>query len=250
MRGDFYAEYSRIEDRHWWFVGRRRIVLTLLAAHLAPIPNGRGRTILDFGCGTGAMLGHLRQFGEVQGVDADEHAVRLCRARGEGAVQLLASRRLPFGDDSFDLLTALDVLEHVEDDRGALREIVRVLRPGGLLLATVPAYGWMWGPQDVISHHFRRYGAGELRSRVAEAGLELERLTHFNSILFPPIALVRLARRLRQPSGEPRSDFELTGEGATNRVLASAFSAEARWLRRRNLAVGVSLLTLARAPGG
>ena len=173
MREDFYAEYFRVEDRHWWFIGRRRIVLAVLAAHLAPAADGRTpRRILDLGCGTGTMLAHLRRFGEAEGVDADERAVGFCHARGEDRVQLLESETLPFPDDSFDLLTALDVLEHIEDDRWALREVARVLRPGGIFLATVPAYRWMWGAQDEISHHFRRYSAGELKRKIPEAGLD------------------------------------------------------------------------------
>jgi hypothetical protein len=107
----------------------------------------------------------------------------------------------------------------------------------------------MWGAQDVVSHHFRRYRAPELRRRIGEAGLELERLTHFNTILFPPIAAVRLARRIRPAAGEARSDFEMTAEeGRSNRMLAAVFSAEAPLLRRVNLPFGVSLLALAVAP--
>lgn len=248
MREDFYAEYFRVEDRHWWFVGRRRIILAVLGAHLTPAQHGQTPRVLDLGCGTGTMLGYLRRFGEVDGVDADEHAVRYCHTRGHTRVQLLESAALPFPDHSFDLVTALDVLEHIDDDRRALEEIARVLRPGGTFLATVPAHPWMWGAQDEISHHYRRYTMHELEHRILASELELERLTHFNTILFAPIAAVRLARRLRPPRGEPRSDFEMTREGAANRLLAGVFSAEARWLRSRDLPFGVSLLALARAP--
>jgi SAM-dependent methyltransferase len=250
MREDFYAEYFRVEDRHWWFIGRRRIVLAVLSVSLTSTPEGRTRRILDLGCGTGTMLTYLRRFGNAEGVDADEQAVGFCHARGEDRVQLLESKTLPFPDDSFDLLTALDVLEHIEDDRGALREVARVLRPGGIFLATVPAHGWMWGAQDEISHHFRRYSAGELKRKIPEAGLNLQRLTQFNTILFAPIAAVRLARRMRPPRAEVRSDFEMTGEGTGNRLLAEVFSSEAQWLRRRNLPLGVSMLALAGAPEG
>lgn len=249
MKESFYAEYFRIEDRHWWFVGRRRIIFAVLDAHLAPAADGRTPRVLDMGCGTGTMLGHLQRLGEVEGVDADEQAVRYCHTRGHARVQLLESDALPFPDDSFDLLTALDVLEHIEDDHRALEEVARVLRPGGVFLATVPAYPWMWGAQDEISHHYRRYTRRELERRILGAGLGLERLTHFNTILFAPIAAVRLARRLRPPEGEPRSDFQVTGgKGAANRLLASVFSTEAGWLRTRDLPFGVSLLALARAP--
>jgi SAM-dependent methyltransferase len=247
MREDFYAEYFRIEDRHWWFIGRRRIVLTLLAAHLSR-GEGGGRRVLDLGCGTGTMLAHLRRFGEVQGVDADERAVKFCRSRGEDRVQLLRARTLPFPDHTFDLVTALDVLEHIEDDQGALREVARVLRPGGTLLATVPAYGWMWGAQDEISHHFRRYTAGQLEKLICRARFETERLTYFNTILFPPIAAIRVARRVWPRESDTRSDFEMTQPGVVNRMLSGVFSSEARWLRRRDLPVGVSLLAVATTP--
>jgi SAM-dependent methyltransferase len=247
MREDFYAEYFRIEDRHWWFIGRRRIVLALLAAHLSRREGG-GRRILDLGCGTGTMLAHLRRFGEVQGVDADERAVKFCRSRGEDRVQLLRARTLPFPDHTFDLVTALDVLEHIEDDEGALQEVARVLRPGGTLLATVPAYGWMWGAQDEISHHFRRYTAGQLEKLICRARFETERLTYFNTILFPPIAAIRVARRVWRRQSDTRSDFEMTQPGVVNRMLSGVFSSEARWLRRRDLPVGVSLLAVATTP--
>ena len=171
-----------------------------------------------------------------------------CHARGESRVRKLESERLPFADSSVDLITALDVLEHIEDDRATLREIQRVLRPGGVLLATVPAYGWMWGAQDEISHHFRRYDASDLRRKIPEAGLDLRRITHFNSILFPPIALIRLARKLLPARGEVKSDFEMTQEGPTNRLLARVFSSEAGWLRRRSLPFGVSIQIVAARP--
>jgi SAM-dependent methyltransferase len=248
MREDFYAEYFRVEDRHWWFIGRRRIVLSMLSTHFSPGHDPATTRILDMGCGTGTMLTHLRQFGDAQGVDADEQAVGFCHARGETRVQQLESDTLPFADDSFDLVTALDVLEHIEDDGAALREVVRVLRPGGTFLATVPAHPWMWGAQDEVSHHFRRYGARELRERIRESGLRLERLTYFNTILFPPIAAIRLGRRLVPPRGrEVRSDFGIAAAGPLNRVLARAFGSEARWLSRSDLPFGISLLALTRS---
>jgi SAM-dependent methyltransferase len=245
MREDFYDRYYEIEGRHWWFRGRAQIIARVIASLEIPAASSAGLRILDVGTGTGAMLPILRRFGEVQGVDANERAVAYCHARGETVLHI-EDHRLPFADGSVDLLTALDVLEHIEDDRAALREIRRVLAPEGRFVATVPANPWMWGAQDEVSHHFRRYTAASLRSTIAGAGLAPDRITHFNTLLFPPIAAVRLLRRLK-PAGEVRSDFEMPGgEGASNRLLARLFGSEARWLRRADLPFGVSLLTVAR----
>lgn len=248
MREDFYAEYFRIEDRHWWFVGRRRILLTVLDRYLGPADGER--RILDLGCGTGTMLSYLERYGRAEGVDADAQAVQFSHRRGARNVSLLTSDDLPFEDRTFDLVTALDVLEHVEDDVRTLREIARVLRPTGTLLTTVPAYRWMWGAQDEISRHFRRYTAGQLRERILASGYSIERLTYFNTLLFPPIAAVRVARRGLRSSeeGDVRSDFEMTKEGAVNRLLASVFGFEARWLRAHDFPFGVSLLAVVRGP--
>ncbi len=253
MREDFYAEYFEVEGRHWWFRGRTRIVTSTIASLAQPSAGDGPLRILDLGTGTGTMLPELRRFGDAQGVDADEQAVAFCHARGEDRVQRLTSSELPFADDSFDLLTTLDVLEHIEDDRGALREVARVLAPGGRMVATVPANPWMWGAQDEVSHHFRRYTSATLRAAIADGGLELERITHFNTLLFPPIAAIRLLRRLpplKPAAGDVQSDFGMPGgEGGLNRLLAGLFGLEARWLRRGGFPFGVSLLAVARAPG-
>jgi SAM-dependent methyltransferase len=248
MREDFYAEYFRIEDRHWWFVGRRSILFALLDRYLGP-DGSSTRRILDVGCGTGAMLGHLSRYGTVEGVDAEEAAVRFCRERGVGDVTRAAVPPLPFPDDRFDLVTAFDFIEHVDEDARTLEEIRRVLAPGGLFLVTVPAYGFLWGNQDRIAHHKRRYSASGLRNDLMAAGLAPRRVTYFNSLLFPPIAAIRLGRRMLPQGDRPRSDFEMTDEtGLTNRMLARLFSAETSLLLRRDLPFGVSVLAVAESP--
>jgi SAM-dependent methyltransferase len=244
---DFYAEYFEIEDRHWWFVGRRRIFTRLLDEALAPAPAG-GRRILDFGCGTGTMLGHLARYGEAHGVDFDPEAVRFCALRGVERVQLVTEGRLPFADATFDLVTALDVLEHIDDDVAAVAEIRRVLRPGGLLLASVPAYRFLWGAQDEISHHKRRYVARELRASLTGGGLAVQRVSYFNTLLFPPIAAIRILRPYRPGSADLRSDFGMTRAGRLNEVLARLFSLEQGLVARLRLPFGVSLLALAVRP--
>jgi SAM-dependent methyltransferase len=245
VREDFYPEYFRIEDRHWWFVGRRNIFTRLLDRYVGPDPGGE-RRVLDVGCGTGTMLGYLERYGRPEGVDAEPAAVEFCRRRGVTTVTQAAVPPLPFEDERFGLVTAFDFVEHVDDDAGTLGEIRRVLRPGGIFMATVPAYRFLWGNQDEVAHHKRRYTAPEFRSDLEAAGFAPRRITYFNSLLFPPIAAVRLARKLVPAGGEPRSDFEMTDEeGLTNRALARIFSAEGEVLTRRDIPFGVSVLAIA-----
>jgi SAM-dependent methyltransferase len=247
MREDFYADYFRLEDRHWWFVGRRKILLALLDRYVGP--DSGTRRVLDVGCGTGSMLGYLSRYGSPEGVDSEEAAISFCRERGLPGVSVAAVPPLPFPDGRFDLVTAFDFLEHVDDDEGALAEVRRVLSPGGTFFVTVPAYRFLWGNQDRISHHRRRYTASALRDRLISAGLNPRRVTYFNTLLFPPIAAVRLGRRLWPSDGRPRSDLEMTAEtGLSNRVLATLFAAEARVLLRRDLPFGVSVLAIADVP--
>lgn len=247
MEQHYYAEYRAVEERHWWFLGRRTILLSLLDRH---VPAGDpAKRVLDVGCGTGAMLQQLDRYGTVDGVDADQDAVRFCQDRGIDRVRLLENGALPWDSGTFDLVTALDVIEHIDDDSAMLAEIHRVLRPGGTFLLTVPAFQALWGAQDEISHHKRRYRAGQVRTRLEQAGLQLDRLSYFNTLLFPPIAAVRVLRRGRRSGQELKSDFTLTQPGRVNGALARVFASEARLVERWNLPFGVSILGLARRAG-
>jgi SAM-dependent methyltransferase len=244
VKRDFYAEYFELEDRHWWFVGRRRIFLSFLNSHLPPRPDG-ARRILDVGCGTGTMIGHLRRYGEVSGVDPSPEAVSFCRERGIEGVSRLDGLPLPFDDGRFDLVTAFDVIEHIDDDTATLRDLRRVLRPDGRLLVSVPAFRFLWGPQDEISEHKRRYTAGELAGRLRAADFSVLRLTYFNTLLFPPIAAIRLLRPYQPGSADLRSDFTMTRSRWQNRLLGGAFGLEAGLVRRTRLPFGVSILAWA-----
>jgi SAM-dependent methyltransferase len=248
LKREYYREYRQVEDVHWWFVGRRRILLQVLNRYIGK-NHADQRRILDVGCGTGTMLTYLAAFGKAQGVDVDEEAVGYCHERGLLDVRLGAAETLPFDDSSFDLVTALDVLEHLDDDAAALREIGRVLRPGGQLLITVPAHRYMWGDQDEVNMHKRRYVAAEVRDRLTATGFQVLRLSYINAFLFPPIAAIRLLRRLEhrlRPRTTQRSDFRFPAPRPLNFLLALIFGAEAPIVRRVNMPIGVSILALAR----
>jgi len=243
MDQQFYAEYAEIEDTHWWFRGRREIFTRLLA----PLANGRRLRILDIGFGTGAMLRFLSDYGDVVGMDMSADAIRFARTRCDRPMLLGDITDVPLATASLDLVTAFDIVEHVDDDAAALAELARVCRPGGHVLLTVPAFQFLWGNQDVISHHRRRYTLGGVDARVRAAGLVPRRLSYFNAFLFPVVAAVRVARRLRgaRPQGEIKSDFTMTKPGLVNDVLTRVFAAEGHVVARRRLPVGVSVVCLA-----
>jgi SAM-dependent methyltransferase len=244
----FYTEYAELQDRHWWFVGRRRLIGAVLDAEL-PVAGPNGRRILDVGCGTGTMLGELRRFGDVHGVDTESAAVEFCHSQGETEVELAAGGEVPHPDDSFDLVTLLDVIEHVDDDQVLLEEAKRVTAPGGSVFVTVPAYGWMWGAQDEIAHHKRRYTRPQLRDSLARAGFRVERASYFNTLLFPPIAAIRLVRRALPEPAELRSDFHYNEPGRLNAALTRVFARESAIVSKRDLPFGVSILALATLRG-
>jgi SAM-dependent methyltransferase len=238
-----YAAEAAIEADHWWFVGRRG----LFAALLKGFPLPPDAAILDVGTGTGANLRLLRDLGfaRVVGVDFSAEAIRFCAEKGLGSVQPGDVCALPFADRRFDLVFATDVIEHVEDDLAALREIRRVLRPGGHLLLTVPAFPILWGLQDEVSHHRRRYRLPLLVARLRAAGFAPQRYFYFNYLLFLPILAARRLMRLLQ--------IRLASEGELNakwlnRALTSLFRLDVKtapWLRPP---FGASALVVATRP--
>ncbi len=243
MEAALQHQFAQIDQTNWWFQGRRRVVAAVLRGE-PELVAGPGLRIFDVGCGTGEMLDMLREFGTVAAIDGSPDAVRHCKNRFGDELDVhvgVIPGDLPAAG-SADVVTAFDVIEHLDDDEGALAHFHRVLRPGGTLVVTVPAFAFLWGPHDVISHHYRRYSAPQLRSSLVEAGFSVERLTYFNTVLFPVVAAVRLLRRL---VGErsPRSDFRQMPT-SLNRALLALFSVEAALLTRCSLPVGVSLLAV------
>lgn len=246
MNKEFYAEYFEVEDRHWWFLGRRRVLLSLLERFL---PEGASRRrIVDIGCGTGTMLSHLSRFGVTEGADGDPEAVRFCKERGYSDIQTVRLPLLPYDDASFDLVTLLDVLEHVDEDLETLESVLRVLRPGGIFLLAVPAYRFLWGRQDEISLHKRRYVITEIRDLLRRAGFETIKLSYFNTFLFPFIAVIRILRPFRPGVEAPQSDFSFPTPRWVNALLAAIFGSESVFLQWVNFPFGVSICAVARKP--
>jgi SAM-dependent methyltransferase len=171
---DELAAMLEHDETHWWYRGRRRVLAAVIEGlELPPHPR-----ILDAGCGSGRTLDDLAALGTVSGVDASAVAVRAARERGHTDVHVASVEELPFGDGRVDLVTCLDVIEHTPDDRATLAELLRVTRPGGLLVATVPAYPSLFSAHDLINGHYRRYRAATLRAAAVEAGWTMLADTH------------------------------------------------------------------------
>lgn len=233
------------DDRHWWYRGRRRV----LRAQLARIRLPEGARILDAGCGSGRTLDELARVGSACGVDISPAAVAAARLRGHADVRVASVEALPFPDDRFDLVTCLDVVEHTDDDRAVLAELLRVTAPGGRLVLTVPAYPALWSSHDVVNRHRRRYTRRTLAAALHDSGWRLERMTGFNALLLAPAAALRIGERaVGRGRDRARSDLELT-PSRLDGLLVAPMRAEAAWLARgHTLPAGLSLLAVARAP--
>src|ERR1044072_4730710 len=170
MQQHTYSIMYEVEGTHWWFAGRRRIIRSFVEEICRSFDfKDRAPRILDVGCGTGANLELLGEFGEAEGVDVSVDALAFCRARGLQNVRQGAAEKLPYEDGAFDLVTALDVVEHLDDDGAVLSEMRRVLRVGGRALLFVPAFMFLWGVQDDVSNHRRRYTLDGLKRTVSSA---------------------------------------------------------------------------------
>jgi SAM-dependent methyltransferase len=237
-----YPILREVEEVHWWYIGRRKILSQFVGEAVKDVTD-RKPQILDVGCGTGGNVVMLNEHGDAYGIDVSEDAVRFCHERGLERVELGAADELPFEDGKFDLVTALDVVEHLDDDLGALKEFRRVLRPDGKILIFVPTFMFLWGIQDDVSNHRRRYRLPELLRIVREAGFEVERSTYANITFFTPVLVVRTFMRWFKM----KADTELgIGLSALNKPQGWLFGSERHWLKHFNIPFGVSALCIAR----
>jgi SAM-dependent methyltransferase len=240
------------EDRHAWFAGRTRAILKYLDAELGPAPVGRVRRVLDIGSGAGNMAHHLGQYGQVFGIDYNPRPLPVAQQRGLPVAQG-SGAELPFSVNSFDLVALLDSVEHIPDELGVFYECARVLKPGGKLIVTVPAFMWLWSYNDEINAHERRYTAPELQQKLEMCGLGVKRISYNNFLLLPAIAGIRLLRPynpgLKSPhlDQEPdvyQVDMEPIPEPA-NSLLHGVGWLEAEILARGRLPFGTSIIAIA-----
>jgi ubiquinone/menaquinone biosynthesis C-methylase UbiE len=233
-------------DEWWWEVGRRELVKNLL--HRFGVngvegsqTNGTGPRILEIGCGSGALLQDLQHYGTAVGLDVAAPALANCRDRGLDCVSLADVTALPFADEQFNVVIAIDVLEHVEDDAAAIREINRVTKNGGKVILTVPAFQMLWSRRDVQCHHHRRYLRDDFRTRVQKGGFRILKSTYINLPLFFPLFMMVKAGRLSSKQAPSiRMDYALVPP-PINQILSRVVEYEAKLLRRISLPLGSSI---------
>jgi ubiquinone/menaquinone biosynthesis C-methylase UbiE len=244
MKTRQYQELYDLEQTYWWFVGRR-----LLARQMVQRYAGRkGLYLLDAGCGTGGTLSRLAGLGDLFGFDYSEYALGFCQQRGFSLLVAGDLTALPYADNSFDVLLSCDVLEHLDDDRGGLAEMVRVLKPGGSVVLTLPAHQSLWSEHDEALAHRRRYSARQLRGILQEAGLRVAKLSPVVTVAFAPILLFRLLQRLRpRRADQPQTDLRVLPR-PLNDLLVNELRLENWLLRFVNLPVGTSLVAVATKP--
>lgn len=240
MEPDAYSIEAAIRDSHWWFVSRRRLFSSVIDGQcLKPTAS-----VLDVGTGTGSNLSLLlgKNLGKVTAVDRCEQAIRVGGCFQRVPIAVADACRMPFAANAFDFVMLTDVLEHLQDDLIALSEIARVLVPGGRVLITVPAFQSLWGPQDEVAHHLRRYTTKQLEASVKSASLTIVDRYHFNYILFVPIWL---ARALLRWLGVQVKSENAINTPFLNRILRLLFTLDVITARFLRPPFGVSILIVA-----
>jgi SAM-dependent methyltransferase len=243
MQTEGFRVTRDFEADHWWFRSRRDLIRMQVRKAAAELGHPAKRLrLLDFGCGTGFNLSMLSEFGDVTGADRfREHDVEFRLEHSFPMIDVESELDAHAGE--FDLITALDVLEHIDDDVAGLRTLTRLLAPGGQILLTVPAYQWLWGGEDVISEHRRRYTSSELQRCCAAAGLKVEYVSYFNLSILPAMTSVIWGRRLLAPNSQPKSSLS-TPPRWLNEALYQLTAREAAFVgeQRLRMPAGASII--------
>lgn len=236
-----YREMAELDQRHWWYRGRRQVLEDLIRREVRP---PHGARILEIGCGTGHNLAMLAKFGRVDAIELDEEARTVAEGRLGRAVMASPLPELAgVPDRHYDLIGALDVIEHIDEDAAALESIAAKLKPSGRFVMTVPAHRWMWSAHDAVNHHKRRYSKRSLKRLIEASPLKLESIGYFNSLLFPAAVAARLASKLR---GSESAKVGLPPP-PLNAALQAVFAAERHFVGRLPLPPGLSLFAVASA---
>lgn len=244
MDYDAYVKTDELEHRYWWYVGRRYVFDKILSRYFHA---GKQAAIADIGCGTGGNLSTLQKHGNVLGLDISQQALDYCKSKGFTNVHLMPSDtpNTGLGDNCVNLITMFDVLEHISDDSSALREYYRILKPGGMLFLTVPAFKFLWSELDDHVHHIRRYTKPKLENLLTEAGFELVKSSYLFFLTFPLVFLYRVVGKFQEKKLHPQFSYVELPK-IVNDVLITFSKIEAFLLKFFNLPIGSSVICLAR----
>lgn len=240
MESKEYQKLDQFEQFYWWHVGRRFVLKSFLKRFLKTTEN----QILEVGCGTGGNLEVLGEWGEVVGLDISPEALAFCQKKGFNNLVLGSAEKINFADNYFNLVVALDVLEHLVDDFKAIKESERVLKQGGYLLVTVPAYRFLWSEHDRALSHQRRYLAGELQEKLKQADFRIIKISYLVSFVFPAVLVYRLFRKAIFPQAKRNLAYVFLPE-FFNRFFILLLRFEAVLLKYVNLPFGTSIICLA-----
>jgi len=246
MEIEKYKRMYDLEDSYWWFVAKHKIVRSVIRYFYGE--DTAGAYALDIGCGTGAFLDKMEQMDmKAYGLDMSREAVDFCRSRRKS--RLLVGNvegELPFRDNAFDIVTSLDVIEHVDDYRRVIEEACRVLRPGGILVITVPAFQFLWNQHDEVHHHKRRFVSKDIKAAIESTGdLRTLKLSYYNFFLFFVVCLFRILKKTFRWNGKRKDDF-ISVPRLVNGLLCRIFSMESLFLKHLDFPFGVSIIAVAR----
>lgn len=241
MDNNLLKKFNRIEKIHWWWEGRRQILLQLITIK-------KNLKILDIGFGTGETMSFLKKIlpnPNLYGVDTSPVAVGFAKSRGHKNAQKGSASKLPYKENMFDTTLVLDVIEHIEDDQKVVDEMFRVLRPGGEAIITVPGLPFIWSEHDSGQGHKRRYTRRRLVKLAQKAGFKVEFISYFNFILSPIIIMIRLIGRLkpfnRLNEYDSKLNYDLSRKKIINLILRSIFIGEIKLLKWVRYPIGISV---------
>lgn len=241
MQTNMYRIFFEIQKKHWWFVTKKKIVLDTIDRFFKKDDQTK---ILDIGCGSGLMLNALSKIGPTYGMDMSDEAIEFSKEIYNGDIaQGSLPDQVPYENNFFSLITALDIIEHIDRDIDSLTAMRDLLTPGGKIIITVPAYMFLWSPFDDMNEHKRRYTLTELKTKLLQTGFTIEKISYYNTLLFPIVFVVRLLNKLLNRDGA--SDMDIPSP-PVNFILRKIFSFEMYLLRFLNLPFGVSVIAVVR----
>lgn len=240
MQTEHYRDIFNHEKKHWWYKTRRKLIKMLLQKYS---DKNQPKKILDIGCGAGALLDELKNSNECFGIDKSSLAIEFCQKRKLKNLKIGSIEKLPYPNEKFDVVLALDVLEHIKNDAKAISEIKRITKKDGLIIIFVPAFSALWSETDIISNHHRRYLLGEISQKIKKQGLTILKKSYFNTFLFVPIFLVRLLTKIFKI----KNNVEIKMNNSfLNKIFYIIFSSEINILKHVSLPFGVSCMVVAK----